>query len=251
MTSPDAGNSVRREISESPPILNQSVLDWASPNEERDNPGKLDESGRPLASFNELRTREANKEPGNWTVNHAIHVARWEFYQAGNLQAFQPSSLCSMSDTGLFFAIRRLKFMHRMQNIASLVPHPGFGEASDQLVSELEEAIRHAVIALRNGGYCIFKGIKTHYTEMIPDKTQLLAARFSSPTGRFPSTLKQDLERLGCGDCFEFDVSPTNSYYVIVNELTEDATRKMLHRPLQEKPLKFRPLERATRQRPM
>ncbi|OAA48958.1 hypothetical protein BBO_02003 [Beauveria brongniartii RCEF 3172] len=54
----------------------QSVLDWASPDEERDNPGKLDNFGRPLASFHELRTREFNKKPGNWTVEHAIHVAR-------------------------------------------------------------------------------------------------------------------------------------------------------------------------------
>ncbi len=70
MSSLDDANPVERENAESPRILSQSVLDWASPDEERDNPGKLDGSGHSLASFSELRTQEANKKPGNWTVNH-------------------------------------------------------------------------------------------------------------------------------------------------------------------------------------
>ncbi|KAM3436445.1 hypothetical protein NHJ13734_005090 [Beauveria thailandica] len=111
MNLPVASVSTKEAAARSPDYSHQSVFDWASPDEERDNPKKVDEFGYPLASFHELRTRESNKEPGNWTVEHAIHVARWEFHQAGYTLTQLGESSFRMQNDELEDIIEILRFM--------------------------------------------------------------------------------------------------------------------------------------------
>lgn len=188
------------------PVSSPSVLDWVSPDEERDSPGKLDEFGRPLGSFHELRTREANNKPGSWTVNHAIHVAKWEAYQAGDTSAFV-EPLRMFNSLSLFQVVETLRAIHRSNYSINLGHHAGFIEASTRAVADLEKATCRAISSLQNGGFTTYDGIKQHWTKDFPSQEKFLAARFSSPTGTLPKGLAQNLEKLGRSNYLHFEVS--------------------------------------------
>lgn len=198
-----AKSSIKQEDSESPPIPAQSVLDWVWPDEERDNPGKLDRFGCPLASFHELRTREANKEPGNWTVNHAMHVAQWEFYQAGYTGAFKWWDR-SYDNRDLFDIIYMLKSCCKEYGVGEPTRFAGI---SKSIIAGLERDVSFAVEIRRNGGFCTDGAVKTHWSEGFPGKPLFLAARFLSPTGDLSESLKQNLLKLDLYDQLDIKVS--------------------------------------------
>lgn len=200
MASPAAKSSIRQQDSESPPIPAQSVLDWAM-NEEDDHSGKIDRYGRPLASFHELRTRETNKEPGSWTFKHAIHVATREFLQASK----EGSILSAMRLIGLHLETC-LDLMH-IYSLTGRRDDTGFVQPSEKAISFLEKRVRHAVQIRRNGGFVTSMGVKTHWSEEFPKKSNFLAARFSSPTGALPESLKQNLLQLDLYDQLDIVVS--------------------------------------------
>ncbi|KAK8150783.1 hypothetical protein G3M48_008112 [Beauveria asiatica] len=202
MKLPVASVSTKEAAARSPDYSHQSVFDWASPDEERDNPKKVDEFGYPLASFHELRTRESNKEPGNWTVEHAIHVARWEFHQAGYTLTQLGESSFRMQNDELEDIIEILRFMPLKFDPECL----SFAQASARVVSFLEKTAHLAVETMSN---------KTSLTEtacrvypcVLPTMNLFLAAKFSLPTGALPESLLQNLKTLDSSDYLELEAT--------------------------------------------
>ncbi|KAM3498925.1 hypothetical protein MY10362_007787 [Beauveria mimosiformis] len=183
----------------------QSVLDWASPDEERDNPGKLDVFGRPLASFHELRTRDFNKESGDWTFAHAVHVAIWEFHQAGYISTqLRESNQVSMRNVLLEGVIKCLSVI----SFVSAKECTTFAQASAKFISYLENETCLAAESIQN------EELKARYTSniILPQRAYFLAAKFSSPTGALRESLLQHLKMLRRSRYLrveEQDVNPT------------------------------------------
>ncbi|KAM3512461.1 hypothetical protein MY11210_003878 [Beauveria gryllotalpidicola] len=193
-----ASSPIKESASPSPPSsYYQSVLDWASPDEERDNPGKLDAFGHPLASFHKLRTRESNKKPGNWTVKHAIHVARWEFHQAGHTSMQLGESHFTRKNVQL----GRVRALW-MAMLGQFGPRcTSFVQASAKVIHGLEKKVRLAVESIHKDG------CGSHSTTKFPRKYEFLAAKFSSPTGALPAGLLQNLEMLRKSDYLQVEAS--------------------------------------------
>ncbi|KAM3438174.1 hypothetical protein MY4824_003417 [Beauveria thailandica] len=191
-----ASRSEKEAASPLSPDWHQSVLDWASPDEERDNPGKLDVFGKPLASFHELRTREFNKKPGKWTAKHAAHVARWEFHQAGYIST-QPreSNQASMRNVLLEEVIECLKFIS--STVAS--ERTTFAKVSQQIISLLGKKASLAVESIPHDELKAGNPSRERWETMsniLPPKPVFLVAKFLSPTGALPESLLQPLKML-------------------------------------------------------
>ncbi|KAM3450435.1 hypothetical protein MY3296_006104 [Beauveria thailandica] len=190
-----ASRPEKEAASPSSPNWHQSVLDWASPDEERDNPGKLDVFGKPLASFHELRTRESNKEPGNWTVEHAIHVARWEFHQAGYTLTQPGESSFKMQNDRLEVVIERLS---SFPSIAAS-KRMNFAQVSAKFFVYLGEMASLAVQSIPHEELKAGNTSRERWETMsniLPSKSNFLAAKFLSPTGALPESLLQPLKML-------------------------------------------------------
>ncbi|KAJ3495118.1 hypothetical protein NLG97_g3623 [Lecanicillium saksenae] len=189
---------VKAEDSESPLPYCQSVLDWASPEEERDNPGKLDRSGQPLASFHKLRAQESNHVLGNWTVDHAIHVAKWESYEAGNERAFNlPYTLRFHWE--LLDVILELEGLQEISHYLGQDPNAGFIPNLEVKISELEDKVATAVESLKNGGFIVKGGIRRLWVPFFPVESQFQTVRLAAPTGKLPKSIVEGLEKLGIG----------------------------------------------------
>lgn len=168
----------------------QSILDWASPDEERNSPGKLDASGQPLASYRDLRTRESNGKRGNWTLEHALHAAEWAFFEAGYRDAFEKDCPQLAEVT---------KFMVHVQTSCYPlgVGRDRFTKAYDQFLSRLKEAASAA--AQHNvSGAAAHNAAKTlrfrewDWQEFRRDSS-ILAMKLASPTGRLPRKVADDV----------------------------------------------------------
>ncbi|PQK08239.1 hypothetical protein BB8028_0001g03170 [Beauveria bassiana] len=202
---PPFANRPNREADSGLPLnWYQSVLDWASPDEERDNPGKFDVSGKPLASFHDLRTREFNKESGDWTFAHAVHVARWEFHQAGYTSTqLQESKQVPMRNdllTSVLTALRSIYFPNILECTT-------FAQASAKFISDLDAMARIVVESLPNGKSQTEKVSRRHGLLTPLAKKWFLAAKFSSPTGVLPERLLKNLKTLGCSDYLNIEAS--------------------------------------------